>query len=144
MTEKLDDTVFYVIEIAIKTYRQHAQRRITEAGYDITIDQWLVLKTLLDNPSATQQELAAAVFKDFASITRIIELLVTKEYLDRSPHETDRRRFKLSFTKSGLKIIESLKPIVQSYRKAALKGIPAEDILHLKTTLNRITLNTLP
>ncbi len=144
MTEKLDNTVFYVMEMAIKMYRQYAQRKITEAGFNITIDQWLVLKTLQDNPAATQQELATAVFKDFASITRIIDLLVTKGYLDRSPHETDRRRFKLSITKSGLKIIESLKPIVQSYRKAALKGISAEDILHLKTTLNSVTLNTQP
>src|ERR1700734_59979 len=107
MTEKLNDTVFYSIEIAIKTYRQYAQRKITDAGFDITIDQWLVLKTLEDNPSVTQQELAVAVFKDFASISRIVDLLVAKEYLDRRPHERDRRRFKLSIAKSGSKIIES-------------------------------------
>ena len=54
-SEKLDNIVFYLIEKAIKTYRQFAQRNITKAHFDITIDQWLVLKTLQENPSITQQ-----------------------------------------------------------------------------------------
>ena len=76
--EKLKDTVFYSLENAIKSYRQFGQRDINRTGLDITIDQWLVLKTLEDSPGISQQHLAALVFKDVASITRITDLLVKK------------------------------------------------------------------
>lgn len=140
--EKLDNIVFYSLEKAIKTYRQFAQRNISEENFDITIDQWLVLKTLQEKPTITQQELAITVFKDLASITRIIDLLVNKSYLNRTSHSTDRRRFELSITKSGLKIIDALQPIINTNRSTALKGLSKQDIEQLQITLNKIISNT--
>ena len=140
--EKLNNIVFYSLEKAIKTYRQFAQRNITKANFDITIDQWLVLKTLQESPAVTQQELAITVFKDYASITRIIDLLVNKGYLNRTSHSTDRRRFELSITKSGMKIIAKLRPIINTNRSTALKGLSVQDIEQLQITLNKIISNT--
>ncbi len=140
--EKLDNVVFYSLEKAIKTYRQFAQRNISDATFDITIDQWLVLKTLQEKPTITQQELALNVFKDFASITRIIDLLVNKGYLNRTSHPRDRRRFELPITKSGLKIIDSLQPIINTNRRTALKGLSKQDIEQLQITLNKMISNT--
>ena len=71
--EKIDSVLFYYIEKAIKTYRQYAQKELKNAGLTITVDQWLTLNCLNENPQITQKELAEAVFKDTASITRIIE-----------------------------------------------------------------------
>ena len=76
--EKLDEIIFYTLEKSIKTYRKFAQQQLLKNGYDITIDQWLVLKTLQENQQLSQNQIAELVFKDFASITRIIELLVKK------------------------------------------------------------------
>ena len=59
--ERIADTFFYALERAIKSYRQFAQTRIAAAGSDVTIDQWLVLKTLQDNPDATQQQIGVMV-----------------------------------------------------------------------------------
>ena len=76
--EKLDSVLFYYIEKAIKSYRQFAQRELKNAGLSITVDQWLTLNCLHENPDMSQKELAETIFKDNASITRIIELLVKK------------------------------------------------------------------
>jgi DNA-binding MarR family transcriptional regulator len=62
--EKLNQVVFYAIDKAIKSYRQMAQKNINKHGLDITIDQWLLLTSLRNNPDATQQQIAEAVFKD--------------------------------------------------------------------------------
>ena len=85
--EKLNDVIFYTIEKAIKSYRQYAQKQIKKAGFDITIDQWLVMKCLIDNPDIQLQDLAKSVFKDNASVTRIIDLLIRKNYLKRQSHD---------------------------------------------------------
>ena len=79
--EKLEEIIFYTMEKAIKSYRQLAQRNINQSGLDITIDQWLVMKALQSNTSVKQNELATAVFKDAASVTRIIDMLISKKYL---------------------------------------------------------------
>ncbi|MBL0049128.1 MAG: MarR family transcriptional regulator [Bacteroidetes bacterium] len=139
--EKLDQIIFYSLEKSIKSYRQFAQKSITKKGFDITIDQWLVLKTIENNPGMTQQQIAINVFKDYASITRIIEILVTKNFLERNFHSEDRRRFDLSITKLGIETLKRLSPIIESNRKQALKGFTLSEIEILKNSLNKITKN---
>jgi DNA-binding MarR family transcriptional regulator len=79
--EKLSNTIFFQLDRAIKSYRQYAQKRLNEKGHAITIDQWLVLKTIMDQPDISQNEIAEFIFKDKASVTRIIDLLIKKGML---------------------------------------------------------------
>jgi DNA-binding MarR family transcriptional regulator len=139
--EKLDKILFYTLEKSIKVYRKFAQNRILKSGYDITIDQWLVLKTLHENKSISQNEIAELVFKDFASITRIIELLVQKAYITRKINTTDRRKFILEITEKGNKIIEKIYPIVIENRKQALTDLSIDEINNLKIQLEKIITN---
>src|SRR5215212_1987160 len=110
-------TVFYSIEKASKAYRQFAQANIAVAGIDITIDQWLVLKTLQENPDIAQQQIATMVFKDFASITRIMQALEQKRFVARAAHAHDGRRSAISLTRAGKKAIAQLEPIIESNRR---------------------------
>lgn len=121
--ENINAVLFYTLEKSIKVYRKYAQTQIANAGFDITIDQWLVLKSLQENSHLSQNEIADLVFKDMASITRIIELLVKKELVERHINNSDRRKFELKITKNGKKMIELISPIVENNRKQALKGI---------------------
>ena len=139
--ERLNSIIFYSLEKSIKTYRQFAQKNISATGFNITIDQWLVLKTIQEDATISQQQLALKVFKDFASITRIIELLVKNGYLVRNFHNEDRRRFELTISKQGTKIIKSLEPIINSNRTKALYGISLPDIEKLQSILSKITSN---
>lgn len=121
--ENINAVLFYTLEKSIKVYRKYAQTQIASAGFDITIDQWLVLKSLQENSHLSQNEIADLVFKDMASITRIIELLVKKELVERHINNSDRRKFELKITRNGKKMIEMIYPIVHNNRKQALKGI---------------------
>ncbi len=138
---KLNTIVFYSLEKTIKTYRQFAQKNIKNAGFDITIDQWLVLKTIQEDNSISQQQLAIKVFKDFSSITRIIELLVKNGYLIRDFHKEDRRRFEVTLSPKGAEIVTSLEPVIHQNRSQALNGIPLSEINFLQTILSKITSN---
>ena len=139
--EKLERVVFYKLDKAIKTYRQFAQRRMNDAGLAITIDQWLVLHAIEDKPGIAQLEIAEQVFKDAASVTRIIDLLIKKEYLQRNNHESDRRRFSLELTKQGKAIVKQVAKVAEQNRSIALSGINDEQMLQLKQTLSLIINN---
>lgn len=140
--EKLDEIIFYTLEKSIKTYRKFAQQQLLKNGYDITIDQWLVLKTLQENQQLSQNQIAELVFKDFASITRIIELLVKKKYVQRDVNQNDRRKFELTITDKGNEIIKAIYPIVTDYRKRALEGLTTEQITQMKKNLEQIIANS--
>ena len=137
------DTVFYSIEKTIKTYRQFAQRCINANNLDITIDQQLVLRAIQDYQGITQSQIGEMIFKDYASVTRMIDLLVKKGYLARSYHKEDRRRHQLTITTAGETVIDRLNSIVSSYRKNALKDISEKDIDHVRSILAQITQNCL-
>ena len=138
---RLQDVIFYSLEATAKSYRRFAQARLDQAGLDITIDQWLVLKTIHDSPDVTLQQVGSAVFKDFASVTRIVQLLERKEYLYRKPHPSDGRRSELLLTPSGRSLIRTVEPISRSYRSEALHGIDREEVEWMRELLIRITEN---
>lgn len=141
--EHLDSIVFYTMDKAIKSYRQFAQKQLKAAGFDITIDQWLVLKAIEEDNTITQQHIAEKVFKDVASITRIIELLVKNGFLTRHFHSTDRRRFSLQLTNEGTNIIEELKPHTAANRKKALDGVSPKELEQVKEAMEKIIKNVL-
>lgn len=139
--EKLTDIIFYNMDKAIKSYRMYAQKRLREHGFKITIDQWLIIKSILENPTITQQEIAKKVFKDNASVTRIIELLVKSEYLKRKVNTEDRRKSILLVTEEGKSIIEKVQNLVLENRKNALQNITSEELELMNVSLNKIIEN---
>lgn len=141
MSDNVTGVIFYTIEKAIKSYRKFAQKRIDQANIDITIDQWLVLNCLSKNENISQNKLAEIIFKDVASVTRIIDLLVKKGYVTRSFHSSDRRRFNLTITNKGDAIIRQASQIVNENRSAALENISDEEVNLADQTLQKLITN---
>jgi len=139
--EPLKDIIFYWVDKSIRSYRQYAQKQLKKTGYSITIDQWLVIKTLLENPDIKQTDLGEKIFKDNASVTRIIELSVKAKYLKRKSNTEDRRRSGLEVTEKGRKIIADVQRIVLKNRAIALEGISKNDLEITKKTLVKISTN---
>lgn len=139
--EKIDEILFYTLEKSIKVYRKFALSQITNKGFNITIDQWLILKTLQENKQLSQNQIAELVFKDVASLTRILELLVKKNFVKRKISVTDRRKFDLVITETGNLMIKNIYPIIIENRKQALKGLNKENITKLKSLLEKMISN---
>ena len=112
----------------MRSYRQFAQSELKRHGFTITIDQWLVMKCLMENPTIPQTEISERVFKDNASVTRIIELLVKAKYISRKTNKADRRRSQLTVTKLGMETIDAVNQLVLRYRAKALEGVTPEEI----------------
>ncbi|WP_408027725.1 MULTISPECIES: MarR family winged helix-turn-helix transcriptional regulator [Tenacibaculum] len=133
-------TVLYSIEETIKAYRRLSQHNISQIVPDITVDQALIL-LLLENNDKTQTEIADLVFKDYASMTRIVKLMMNKDYLIKKTDNQDKRKAKLEITEKGKIIIKKLKPIIQVNRETALSTISEEELEQLYKTLQKITKN---
>ncbi|MEH0157277.1 MarR family transcriptional regulator [Limibacter armeniacum] len=134
-------TVLYSIEETIKAYRKLCTKNISEVIPDITVDQALILIILNKNNSYTQMELADLVFKDYASITRILKLMENKGYIKKEIDTNDKRRSFVTITEKGKKAILLLDPIIELNRSTALKGITEAELIQLFDLLKKITQN---
>ncbi|WP_411028822.1 MarR family winged helix-turn-helix transcriptional regulator [Spongiimicrobium sp. 3-5] len=134
-------TVFYTIERTIKSYRKFSQKNISKVVSDITIDQKLVLQYLNDYPELSQKEIAELVFKDNASMTRMINIMVKKKYLKRSTNLKDRRRYKIEITQKGNQVLSKLPMVIKSNREQALTGVTQDELVQLEKILNKILSN---
>ncbi|UPT71477.1 MAG: MarR family transcriptional regulator [Flavobacterium sp. JAD_PAG50586_2] len=101
----------------------------------------MIIKSILENPTITQQEIAKKVFKDNASVTRIIELLVKSEYLNREINPDDRRKSNLVVTEEGKTIIQKVQDLVLENRKNALDTIATEELETMNLVLKKIIRN---
>lgn len=135
------DTVFYQIESTIKLYRRYAQGQLKKVSPEITIDQTLVLGNLIDNADVTQKELSQFIFKDMASISRMLDLLEKHQFIVRTINPANRRRFTIKVTTKGKTIYDKLKPTVLENRKKALKGVTTKEINLLNNILQKISTN---
>ena len=135
------NTIFYIIEQTIKEYRKFSQKKISEEIGTITIDQGLILLFLNNRPELTQKEIARLIFRENASVTRMIDSLVKKKFLKRTVNKHDRRRYTLNITPEGEGILASLSSTIMSNRKKAIKGVTQKELNQLTITLQKIISN---
>ena len=141
MNEETYTAYSFLLDRTARRVKQYAQRRFKELGFNITVDQWLVLKHLDESDELKQNELADIIFKDNPTLTRIIDLLCDKGLTERKVNPADRRSFIVRLTKEGSKKVAQLKPKVKDIRLKAREGLTERDFNQFKKVLNTIYQN---
>lgn len=139
--DKLTDNFFLTIEKTIKAYRVFIQKKVRENGYKITIDQWLMIKLILENPKISQKEIGEKVFKDNASITRIIQLLIKSGFLKKMVNRDDKRKLDLIVTAEGISVFEKVQLILNENKKKTVENLSNVELENTNRTLNKIINN---
>lgn len=134
-------TIFYQLEKSMKLYRKLAQDRINKSGHDISVNQLILIVNLSEHPNATQVELSEYIFKDFASVARMVDILVRKDYLKRTESPLDRRKKDLAPTPKCKKMIEELKPVINNYRKVSLLRFTDNQLNQISSLLDKFIAN---
>jgi len=128
----------FILERTAKKVKQFAQNSFTDHDFDITVDQWTIMKTLYENDNLLQKELAEKCCKDQPTLTRIVDLLIKKGLTERVIHPSDRRSIHLHLTDEGRKKVENYSPIVSSIRMKAWENLTDEDFSSFTRILDKI------
>jgi len=138
MTQEQFAKYSFLLDRTARRVKQYAQSKFKIGDFDVTVDQWLILKNLEENEMLSQTELANLVFKDHPTLTRIIDILCKKGYIERVPHPNDRRSFQLLLTPEGDQKVKELKPQVAAIREKAWENLGQSDFQEFKRILNTI------
>lgn len=137
LNEKFDRYSFILDQTARKV-KQFAQSSFAEKGFDITVDQWTVLKALYETEQLSQKELAKRCGKDQPTLTRIVDILLKKNLAERITDVADRRSLYLHLTQEGKLKVESLSPLVVEIRMKAWENLTDSDFEDFTRILNTI------
>ena len=141
MTQEQFAKYSFLLDRTARKVKQYAQQKFKSGEFDVTVDQWLVLKNLSENHLLSQTELAQLVFKDHPTLTRIIDLLCKKGYMERIPNPNDRRSFQLHLTTSGEEKIRALRTQILEIKENAWENLNETDFEEFKRILNTIYMN---
>ena len=134
----------FILDRTARRVKQYAQSAFSQHDFDLTVDQWTVLRILHEQTDLTNKELAERCGKDQPTLTRIVDLLIKKDLVDRISHPSDRRCLSLQLTSGGRQKVQEIAPKVAQFRMQAWKNLTEEDFAHFTRILNTIYDNLTP
>ena len=109
--------------------KKHLSEVFKKNGVNLTAEQYLVMDTLWNEGTLTQQAIAFIIQKDKNSVTQFIDNLEKKGLVTRSVSKDDRRVNNIVVTKEGMALKDSTKKLAIETMEKALEGIPEQDVL---------------
>ncbi|AEQ51983.1 MarR family winged helix-turn-helix transcriptional regulator [Pelagibacterium halotolerans] len=123
--------------------RAEVQQRFKAAGYAITAEEWAMLMLLWPNAPQSMGQLAAVSLRDRTTVTRLVDSMVAKGLLERTPAPNDRRSVLVDLGPKGRALEAPLTAIVGDFIAQATKGLSADEIARANAVLQKMTANIL-
>ena len=108
------------------------------AQADFTLTQWIVLIQVRDGLARTASDIANDLGHDSGALTRVVDQLERRGYLQRNRSASDRRVVELKLTPAGKAIIDELLPLVVDHTNAALAPLSKSEFVQLRSYLVRL------
>ncbi|WP_369725645.1 MarR family winged helix-turn-helix transcriptional regulator [Bradyrhizobium sp. LLZ17] len=110
-----------VARLMRKRFEQHAR------GFGLTRAQWQALAYLSRNEGISQTGLADLLDVEPITLSRIVDRLVESGFVDRIPHATDRRVWRLSLTDAAKPKLKQVRELGERTRSETLAGLSQSD-----------------
>lgn len=137
----LDEALAFRIHRTNRLLRTHLARFLQDVAPGVTPEQWFVLARLAHLGSVRQIDLAEPVLGDSPNVSRLIDALVARGYLERSPDPADRRSWLVSLTRAGQALAARVLERAVDERRAVFAGFDDGELDRLSSTLDRIDAN---
>jgi DNA-binding MarR family transcriptional regulator len=137
----IDSSIAYLVGRTSRSIIKRLTKKISDAGFDVSYEQWSILVHLYRKDGQTQQELSNISVKDKAAITRLLNVLEKKNMVLRIPDRNDKRSKLVYLTHKAKNFKEELIAVVIDLLGEAEHGISSEEMNQCKSILNKIFLN---
>ena len=105
---------------------------------NLTAEQYLVMDTLWNEGTLTQQAIAFIIQKDKNSVTQFIDNLEKKGLVTRSVAKDDRRVNNIVVTPEGMALKDSTKQLAIETMNKAVAGVSEEDLNTFVSVLKKV------
>ncbi len=107
------------------------------SDHDISVAQWVVLRTIFENSGVTLNQAAQLVGVDKSSLSRMVERLVQRGLINRA-EGNDRRSVGLTLTATGKKLVPQLAKLADENDYAFFKSLNEKQRKDFLTTIQKL------
>ncbi|HBH24560.1 MAG TPA: hypothetical protein DDY13_14205 [Cytophagales bacterium] len=140
---QLKEEIGYLIKQAGRIASYHLDSKFEQAGFNITSEQWGIIRLLWKENGQTQQSLAFKLKKNKASITSLVDNLEKKGYVVRTSNELDKRSKIVFLTDEGKEIWSQLNDIVDTSIRKATDGVTDDELKICTEVIKRMIRNVM-
>jgi MarR family 2-MHQ and catechol resistance regulon transcriptional repressor len=131
-TEELYDA----LEDLLRVYQFRDRDRI--CCFDVSVSQCYALEGLVRRGSMTLNDLAAYLYLDKSTASRVVDALERKGYAARLPHPKDGRASLLEATSDGRTLEEKIRESILTEERQLLADFPSEIRQSMTVVLRRL------
>lgn len=139
----IEDRIGSIIYVVGSLIRGLSSQTFSEKKFGITPEQYLILLLIVENEGVYQRQICEITLKDRANIARLIEILLQKNLIEKSPDSNGRRIYKIKATEKGKNLIKSIEHLDLELRHYITRNISSEDLEITKRTLEKIKINVI-
>ncbi len=143
MVEKLRHREFIGYQVYMAHRALARSLDATLAPFDLTSGQWNALNQLEEHGAMTQKELAELLKKEPATVVRLLDRLVKRGLVERTPHPDDRRANIVANTPVASELLVKIEPAVVARADAVAAGISDDDLAVFFDVLDRVRKNAI-
>ncbi len=136
-----NDVLFLLLDQACRAIIRRMQARLVSSGYDVTVEQWMILLLLWLQDGVSQQYIADFIGKDKGTISPQIDGLERRGLVTRKTGEQDRRQKLVFLTPVGRDLQNELIPIGIENMQEAQAGIDPRALAACKQVLRDLCAN---
>ena len=129
------DSLGYLLKLAHSLLHDEAVAAFE--GHDLSFTQWLVLVKLHEGVG-TAAELCRIMWHDTGALTRLLDGLEERGYVERERSDADRRVVDLKLTAAGRRKLAELMPLTVDRLNTALAGFSKSEFAELTRLLNQL------
>lgn len=97
------------------------------ARHDVSVPQWVVLRVLFDHEALALKEIVARVEVDQGSLSRMVDRLLARGWVQREADAGDRRAVAISLTKAGRALVPKLAAAADENEAACFAGLGSRE-----------------
>lgn len=135
----MDDSLGFIVNKTSLLLKAAFNRKIK--GYGISPEQWSLIFRVVERSGLTQKELSDSTYKDQANITRSIDRLEQKGFLQRVANDSDRRIINIFPTKKAQELVDEIAPISTIFNQEMTEGFSSDEKKTLIELLKRVYIN---
>jgi DNA-binding MarR family transcriptional regulator len=106
------------------------------ARYEVSVPQWVVMRTLYDYDSLSLKEIVARVEVDQGSLSRMVERLAARGWVQRKADPKDGRAIAISLTRTARSLVPKLAAEADANDEAFFANLPVKRRQDLLKTIH--------
>jgi DNA-binding MarR family transcriptional regulator len=135
-TYRSRDSVGYLVRRLYTLLLARFEGALAQA--DFTLTQWIVLIQVHEGVARTASDIAHDVGHDTGALTRVVDQLEARGFLQRRRSARDRRQVELRLTPAGHAIVKRLLPLVVDQTNHALTPLTRNEFTQMHGMLVRL------